>query len=295
MTEDCYSDAAAVPLPGGQVTVVRRGAGRPTLLLHGIPLSLVTWRRTIGPLAAGREVIAVDLRGYGESDKPAGADYSPAGQAAVLGALLDALELSDVDIVGSSYGCAVALTLAATAPARVGRLVLINPVCYPGGPHDLERLSRIKLVAAVARPVLRTAALGRRLMAGRLRSSYADPTQATPELIDVYYRQLLRGSGERSYLASLRALRQEELVALLPRVTQETLVIWGELDHVLPAGDGARLVADLPHARLEVVEGVGHFPHEEAPDRVNTLAAAFLAGPSPTRTEPAASTSKGPH
>lgn len=293
MTEPHYSGATQQPLPGGQVTVVRRGKGRPTLLLHGIPLSVTTWRHLLDPLAAGREVIAVDLRGYGESDKPADADYSPAGQAAMLAELLDATGLSDVDIVGSSYGCAVALTLAATKPSRVGKLVLINPVCYPGGPHDLERLSRIKLVAAVAKPVLRTAALGKRLLASRLRASYADPTQATPELVDGYYRQLLRKSGERSYLASLRALRQDDLVALLPRVHHQTLVIWGELDHVLPAGDGTRLVADLPDARFELVEGVGHFPHEEAPDRVNALIDAFLTDPARPRAGPTAPASKG--
>lgn len=294
MIDATYSDATEVPIRGGQVTVVRRGSGRPTLLLHGIPLSSLTWRHTIGPLSEGREVISVDLPGYGRSDKPARADYSPAGQAAALVEVIDELGLAQVDVVGSSYGCAVALTLAATAPEQVGKLVLINPVCYPGGPHDLERLSRIRLVAAVAKPVLRTAALGRRLMASRLRASYADPAKATPELIDAHYRLLLERSGEVSYLASLRALKQEDLVALLPRVPHRTLVLWGADDHVLPAGDGERLVADLPDARLEVLDGVGHFPHEEAPDRVNALAAAFLTDTAPARTEPAASTSKGP-
>lgn len=295
MTGPHYAGAVELDLPGGRVAAVRRGAGggRPALLLHGIPLSLTTWRHNLDPLAAGREVVAVDLRGYGESDKPAGADYSPAGQAAMLADLLDATGLSEVDIVGSSYGCAVALTLAATRPSRVGRLVLVNPVCYPGGPHDLERLSRIRLVAAVARTVLRTTGPGRRLLTRRLQASYADPGLATPELVDGYHRQLLRQSGEQSYLTSLRSLRQEDLVALLPRVPHRTLVLWGELDHVLPAADGPRLVADLPDARLELVAGVGHLPHEEAPDRVNALIDAFLSEPAPPRPGPTAPASKG--
>jgi pimeloyl-ACP methyl ester carboxylesterase len=298
LIDSSYRNAAAVPVPGGRLVVVQQGSGPSALLLHGIPLSLLTWRHTLGPLAAGRHVVAVDLLGYGRSDKPRGADYTLAGQAGAIAELLPALGLSTVDVIGHSYGGAVGMALAAAAPERVGKLVLIDPVCYPGGPHDLERLLRLRLVAAATRPLLRARPVGRRLLAQRLQHCYADRRAVTPELAGATYRLLRTGSGERSYLGSLQALRLVDVAALVPRLAHETLVIWGELDRVLPAGDGERLVGELPAARLEIVPDAGHFPHEEAPDRVNALIGAFLAHPGsycgPARTPPVEPAPKGP-
>jgi pimeloyl-ACP methyl ester carboxylesterase len=278
LIDTSYRDGFPVDLPGGSVVLVRRGSGPPVLLLHGIPLSLVAWRHNIGPLAHTATVLAVDLRGFGRSDKPPDADYSVPAQARMLAELLDRLALPAVSVVGSSYGCAVALTLAHLAPERVVKLVLINPVCYPQGRHSATRLARIGLVAALARPALRTSALGRRMMAGPLRRSYARPGLATPELVDTYHELLTRQSGERAYLAALRQLDEAEVARRVPEVEHEALIIWGARDRVLPATDAHRLTAELRGSRLEVLPDAGHFPHEETPEQVNSLIAAFLAG-----------------
>jgi pimeloyl-ACP methyl ester carboxylesterase len=278
LIEAIYRDGFQVDLPGGSVVVVRRGTGPPALLLHGIPLSLVAWRHNVGHLARTATVLAVDMRGFGRSDKPPDADYSVPAQARVLEKLLDRLQLPAVSVVGSSYGCAVALTLAHTAPERVVKLVLINPVCYPQGRHSATRLARIGIVAGLARPALRTSALGRRMMAGPLRRSYARPGLATPELIDTYHELLTHQSGERSYLAALRQLDEAEVARRVPDLEHESLIIWGTRDRVLPATDAYRLSAALRGSRLELLPDAGHFPHEETPEQVNSLIAAFLAG-----------------
>jgi len=270
-----YRDAESADLPGGRIVYVRRGSGPPTVLLHGIPLSLVTWRHNIDHLARTATVLAVDLRGFGRSGKPVNADYTVPGHARAIEDLLSRLDLGPVNLVGSSYGCAVAMTLADVAPARVSKLVLINPVCYPGGRHSAARLARIGVLGMAARSSLRHAALGKRILASRLRSSYASFTQATPELVDAYYELLTREHGEKTYLATLRCLDELEVARRVPALTREALIIWGAQDRVLPVADAQRLDSELPSSRLEILDGVGHFPQEEVPDRVNRLIASF--------------------
>lgn len=276
LVDETYRHARRVDLDGGAVAVVERGSGPPVVLLHGIPLSSLSWRHTIDALGATAAVHALDMRGYGCSDKPPDADYSVPGLAGVVRDLIDRLDLTEVNLVGSSFGAAIAITFADLFPDRTGKLVLINPVCYPQRSHSATKLVRIGAVAAFARPALRRPGLGRRMLAGPLRNSYADPTLATPELIDAYHRQLVQAGGERAFLSTLRALDENEVARRVPGLDHDTLVIWGERDHVLPATDAARLARDLPHARIELLATAGHLPHEEEPERVNALLTAFL-------------------
>lgn len=277
MIEDIYRDAVEVDLDGGSAVVVKRGSGPPVLLLHGIPLSVLTWRHNIGPLSESCTVYAVDMRGYGRSDKPRDADYSVPGLARFVRDLVDRLELPKVSMVGSSFGCAVAITFADMFPERADKLVLINPVCYPQGPHSVIRYARMGLVGALAGSALRTTTLGRRMMKGPLRRSYADPGLATPQLVATHHDLLVRDAGERTYLSTLRSLDEKELETRVTRLNHDAMVIWGEQDHVLPPTHSARLAEELQDARLELLPHAGHFPHEEDPERVNRLIATFLA------------------
>ena len=272
-----YRNAQQVELDGGQVTVVQRGSGPPVLLLHGVPLSLVTWQNNIGPLSRTLTAVGVDMRGYGMSAKPRQADYSVPGQARVIEQLIEKLGFEQVSLVGSSYGCAVAVTLAHLAPERVSRLVLINPVCYPGEKHDAARIARMSAVSAVARTFLRNRFIGRQILGSGLRRAYASFTQATPELVAAHHELLTREHGERAYFSTLLQLDEPEVARRIPELTQQTLVIWGQNDRILPASDADRMMAELRSGQFELLTGVGHFPHEEAPDRVNRLISSFLA------------------
>lgn len=285
MVPDLYRDATMLALPGGAICCVRLGQGPAITLLHGIPLSLATWRHTLAPLARRATVVAYDLRGFGRSEKPAG-DYSVPAQARVLEQVLDAFGLPATSLVGSSYGCAPALHFARTRPDRVDRLVLINSVGYPARRHSAERLLRIGLVAALMRSALRHAPLGRALFAARLRRSYASPGADLAAEAEAYYALLRRGGGEQSFLATLRQFREAELAQMLPEIAHETLILWGGRDRVLPARIAERFRAAMRNARLALLADCGHLPHEEAPDRVNALIAEFLhrdAAASPAR------------
>jgi pimeloyl-ACP methyl ester carboxylesterase len=275
MWNDLYRQSKRLLLPGGAVCYLRTGQGPAVTLLHGIPLSLVTWRNNVASLSERATVIALDLRGFGRSDKPRG-DYSPGAHARVLEQVLDVLGLHTTSLVGSSYGCAPALHFALSRPERVERLILINSVGYPAHQHSLERLLRMGLIAALMKTTLRVAPLGRSLFAARLRQCYARPEAVSDAEIDAYYALLRRDGGEASFLTTLRQFDEAELARLLPEITQQTLVIWGERDRVLPVHVGKRLHAALRHSQFEVLPDCGHLPHEEAPERVNALIKAFL-------------------
>src|SRR5688572_24786254 len=107
------------------------GAGNEAvILIHGLCSMIYTWQDVFEPIAAGRRVIALDLMGYGASDKPAG-DYAFDAQAEVVFRLMDELSIDRAAVVGNSMGGAIALRMAALRPERVTRIALLCPVVYP--------------------------------------------------------------------------------------------------------------------------------------------------------------------
>src|SRR5215469_140614 len=260
MIDAVYRDAETLDLRDGRVCFLRKGAGTPIILLHGAPLSLLTWRRNLNELASGLDVIAIDLKGFGLSAKQSG-PYSPEGHARFLLQFMNKIGLRQASLVGSSYGCAVALTLANMHPERVNRLILINSVGYPGGRHSLERLLRIKILRKVLEPTLRSSNFGKRIFASGLRRCYADASMATPELVDSYFQLLRSDSGERTFLATLEEFDEGRLAATIPSIPHETLIIWGAKDDILPASNADRFQKEMQHAWTKILAESGHLPH----------------------------------
>jgi pimeloyl-ACP methyl ester carboxylesterase len=287
MIQAGYQDSKVAQLAEAPMCYLRKGQGPTVLLLHGVPLSLLTWRHNIDYLARQATVIAIDMKGYGMSGKPPG-NYTPASHARAIGQLLDALDVQQISLIGSSYGCAVAVAFAHAYPKRVDKLVLINSVGYPGGPHSLERLLRIRILAALLRPTLRSRAVGKMLLASGLRKSYANPDLANKELVEAYLYLLRRESGDAAFLATLQQFQEEEVAHQLAEISHQALIIWGAQDRVLPVGNARLAHHDIQLSRLEILPNCGHLPHEEAPDLVNPLIAQFLGASmiEPLRTIP---------
>jgi len=156
---------------------------------------------------------------------------------------------------------------------------VVGSVGYPGGPHSLERLLRIRILAALLRPTLRSRALGKMLLASGLRKSYANPGLAGKELVEAYLYLLRRDSGALAFLATLQQFQEEEVARQLAAISHQTLIIWGAQDHVLPVSNAQLIHHDIQGSRVEILPNCGHLPHEEAPDLVNPLVAEFLNAP----------------
>ncbi|HJZ47466.1 MAG TPA: 2-succinyl-6-hydroxy-2,4-cyclohexadiene-1-carboxylate synthase [Roseiflexaceae bacterium] len=240
------------------------GAGRPLLLLHGFTGGAATWARFVDSFALQFRVIAPDLIGHGRSDPPPNAErYLMERCVADLLALLDALQIERVDVLGYSMGGRVALHLAAAARERVGALVLESS--SPGIADAAERAARVAADEALAESIERD---GLEAFVDRWEHLPLFASQAGLPL-DVRARlhaQRLRNDprGLANSLRGMGAGRQLPLWHQLADLDIPTLLIAGELDAKYRALAGM-MMAELPNARMVIVPGTGHAIHLEQP------------------------------
>ena len=245
-------------------------AGRPAIvLIHGIPTYSYLWRNVApGLVGAGLPTLAVDLLGYGSSDKPTGVDLGIAAQARLLAAALRLLDWERGTIVGHDIGGGVAQLLAVTHPELVDRLVLVDTIAYDSFPEPgIARLKEPAWDAILGAPDFD---LKKGLAKGFTRGM-VNSARVTPDLIDAYERPFRGTEGRLAYLRAARALRTEELTSQMgavERLTIPTLIVWGAEDPFQPLRYGERLANAMPHARLDVIERASHFLPEDAPDQL---------------------------
>lgn len=275
------------PVFKGSVVVYEAGRGnsRGILLVHGIGSEGARdFREQIDWLQKSYHVIAVDLPGFGQSDK-ANVLYSPGNYALVLKHVAGRFFDRPFALVGHSMGAVASLCYAAAYPEDVERLVVVDA---PGVLHRHAFTSQylahlgLEFVPSVIDPVGGLAKLARRLLAPLERLN------VDPELVlsTAKLRERMLGA-DPAKIAGLAAV-SEDLSPVLPKVTAETLVVWGEQDTIAPLRTGRVLVLKLPRANLAVIERVGHEPMLEAPLRFRAAIEPFLErglGPAPAAAE----------
>jgi len=251
---------------GNRVFYHRRGRGRPLVLVHGWMVSHWAWRHVIPSLAGDYDVVAIDLPGFGESDRPSPSEYrydAPAFAETLIG-VLDSLAIERATLVGHSMGGGVALYAAARRPERVERLVLIDALVYP---FRIPAEGKIILVPYLGEALFRTLttrALVRRFLRQHI---YADPTRVAEDWVDYLWERMNRPGGYAAAVAALRFCARPDVVERSVRaVRAPTLVVWGEADRLLPVDAARRLADDLPGAETAILPGCGHAPQEERPE-----------------------------
>ena len=242
------------------------------MLLHGFGTSSFLWRN-VGPGLALEQhtAYAIDLFGYGESDRHFDADFGLAAQTEYLERALTALRVARAVIVGIDLGGGVALRLAATRPDRVSGLVLVNSVAFDQLPSaDIRELQRntARFALRISRGLFGAAPLLTPLLEG----SVADPERMPPRLVARYLAPYVGREGVTHLLALARALRGEELEEVdLAQVVAPALVVRGEEDRWLDDALAERLAAALPSGTLVRVPAVARLIPEESPDRLTEL------------------------
>lgn len=249
----------------------------PTLLLiHGFTASVYVWK-TAAPLlaASGFNVVALDLVGFGYSGKPAWFDYTITSQARIISRFMDRLGLGQAVVVGSSYGGAVAATLALDYPARVEKLVLVNAVINDDAKkHPILRLASIPGVGEIITPLLVDSRTFLRLrMHGTL--APANHHMITDERISSIQRPLKAADAHHSVLATSRNWHAKRIEQDAHLIDQPTLLIWGEDDKVIPLENGLKLYNSVLKSRLIVFRDCGHVPQEEKSDVFAELVTEF--------------------
>jgi pimeloyl-ACP methyl ester carboxylesterase len=258
---------------GGQlVHVEQSGEGPPVLLVHGFGASTYMYRRVQPTLARSFRTLAVDLSGFGYTERPRDREaYSREGQVALLVGVLDALGIARAHVVGHSYGGALSLWLTATHPDRVSSLVLVDSAA-PTYPDDRRtRLAAVPPMAALlARLRLRDDNIRQ-----VLETSIHDDSLVTGELVAAYGERVrIEGVGRAFWALTAPAPRAPEFD--WTRIRVPVLAVWGEHDTLITAEDGRRAVAALPRGEFALLPGVGHIPPEEDPEGFLAAVVPFL-------------------
>ncbi|MGI8460310.1 MAG: alpha/beta fold hydrolase [Solirubrobacterales bacterium] len=250
----------------GELSMLEAGTGEPVLCLHGLGGTKASFLSTVSALASEHRVIAVDLPGFGDSDKPITGAYDPPYFACAVTSLLDELGLERVHLVGNSMGGRVALEVGLTAPERVETLALLSPAVAwlrDRGWKWLLRLPVARLGLIQPTPRVIAEPIVRRIVPGGNEGWSAAG-------VDEFLRAFLTPSGRAAFYASASNIYLDEphgddgfwtrLAALAPR----SLFVWGRQDPLVPISFMRHVERALPAAsHLEL--DCGHVPQMERP------------------------------
>ena len=262
------------------LAVIDEGTGPPVLLLHGFPDSAHTWRHQIAALgAAGYRTIVPDMRGFGESDMPTDvAAYRISTIARDAVGLLDALGIERSHVVGHDWGALTAWLVAALFPQRVERLAVLA-VAHPATARDPTIEQRelwwymlLFQFAGVAEALLQRDDW-------RLFRAWTRGDGDTERYIADLSRPGALTAALNYYRANSHPERELQRRPVVPSVAAPTLGLWGSRDRFLTE-EPMRRSGDYVEGewRYERIDGASHWPHLDAPGRVNELLIAFLAG-----------------
>ena len=261
-----------------RLSVMEAGLGPPLLALHGLGGTKGSFLPTVAALAPQFRVIAVDLPGFGDSDKPIGARYDPRFFAAAAIDLLDALGLDRAHVIGNSLGGRIALEIGFRHPERVGRLGLLAPALAwrRGRPFvPLLRLTRPELGLVQLAPRGVVEGIVHRLIPG------ADDGW-TAAGVDEFLRAYLTPAGRAAFYAAARQIYLDQpngeqgFWPRLRTLQPEALFVWGRRDKLVPIAFERHVVEALPRARQLELD-CGHVPQVERPKQTHDALRAFLS------------------
>ncbi|OBF20912.1 hypothetical protein A5725_15460 [Mycobacterium kubicae] len=269
------------------------GSGPVVVLLHGVGDNSTTWQPVHAKLAQRFTVIAPDLLGHGESDKPR-ADYSLASFANGLRDLLTVLEIDRVTLVGHSLGGGVAAQFAYQYPEFVERVVLVSAggvtkdvsiaLRLAAMPLGAEALSMLRVPGAVSALDLASRAVGNVVGSTRFTRDVA----SLPRLV----RGLSKPGAVAAFARTLRGVvdTHGQFVTMLDRSYLmhglPVQIIWGEDDLIIPVSHARLAHEQIPGSRLEILENSGHMPHGDHPDRFVQIVHQFIDSTEPYEYDP---------
>jgi pimeloyl-ACP methyl ester carboxylesterase len=257
------------------------GRGRAVVLLHGLGATNASMLPTLAALASDHRVLAPDLPGFGDTEKPVRA-YDPAYYARWLLAFLDAIGVERAVLIGNSMGGRVAIETAFLAPERVERLVLFAPSMAFRRFREATWLVRLLAAELAVLPMV----MPRALVMRALRGMFADPGRLRDAwydaAVDEFERVFATPRGRMAFFSAARQIYLEEahgeggfwerLRALAP----PALFLWGEHDQLVPCAFARHVTAALPGARSVVLADCGHVPQFELPTVTHRLTREFL-------------------
>jgi pimeloyl-ACP methyl ester carboxylesterase len=255
------------------VHVEQMGSGEPVVLLHGFGGSTYSWREVMPALAENHRVVAIDLNGFGYTQRPkSAASYTREGQASLVLGTLDALGIARAHVCGHSYGGGLTLYLAQSHPGRFLSMVLVDSSAPT---YSDDRRSRAAALRPLSYLFLRSVALRPSTIRRSLLRSYWDDSKVTPGLVRAYFDRLrIEGVADAYHGLTAPAPPGERVV--LEKIQVPALVLWGAHDEVIRPEVGRSAAARLPHSEFVLLANSGHLPMEEEPEAFLRAVLPFL-------------------
>ena len=245
------------------------GTGKPLLLVHGFPLDHTMWRGQLAGLAEHYQVIAPDLRGFGQSDAATGV-LSMQGHADDLAKLLEALKIAGpVTLCGLSMGGYIAWQFAARHRSKLEKLIVADTKAAADAPEAAA--TRLKTAASVLQQ-------GSKLVAdGMLPKLFPkELIEAQAEIVQQTYKVLESTRPETIAWALQGMAERPDMISLLPRLDLPTLVLCGQHDVIVTSAEMQALAQNLPQGKFVEIAAAGHMAPLEKPVEANRAIAAFM-------------------
>ena len=263
-----------------RIHVEERGHGPPILLVHGLGESTFTWRHVAPRLSPNHRVIAMDLKGFGQSEKPLDLEYTTQHQAKLVAAFIRQQGLYDITIIGHSLGGTVALLTAIELGRerhRIERLILIDaPVLHQYLPEPATAISVPAAPYALFGPA--PPELFARIMLTFARRPGNPPSEAD---IRGYAKPFYELGSRHAFIITAQSIVEGDAWGwrkAFRRVRQPTHLIWCRHDEIVPLITGKKLKRMLPNASLTVLSGCNHLPQDEVPRKLTAVIRGFVGG-----------------
>lgn len=255
---------------GYNIYFTQQGHGDHIILLHGIGASSYVWRFLTPKLAETHTVTAIDLLGFGLSDKPDTFKYDLDSQCDVIIELLKQLDISKCTIVGSSMGGTIALRLTQLKPEMFTKVIALSPAADPR--IAFFDLNRISFLSPVVKPLV-TEKFVKQIM----KRVYSEKHLITEENIKAFAEPYSNNRGAvDSFVKSFTLLRDPRVFDSLDTITNPVLILWGQKDRIIPLKFAQKIQNKIPNAHLEVHKTAGHHVQEDDPEWVLSKIIPFL-------------------
>jgi 4,5:9,10-diseco-3-hydroxy-5,9,17-trioxoandrosta-1(10),2-diene-4-oate hydrolase len=253
--------------------------GSTVILIHGIGCAVDSWVLNINTIAQKHRVYAIDLVGFGRSDKPT-VEYSLPLFAEFVKDFMEVQNIDRASLVGWSLGGGVSLQFAIQFPDKLDKLILLTSVGFGKEIHLMFRMASIPIIGKLlSRP-------SKKGTARLLKECVFDPAIVTDEVVDLYYQLAASPGGHEAWLATLRravsfsGVKKDTIQTFrdnLGTISAPTLIIWGKQDRVFPVAHASIAEEGIPNARAHLIDNCGHCPQFENPEEFNNQVLEFLS------------------
>ena len=254
-----------------KIHFMQQGKGEDLILIHSVGQSLYTFRDLVSKLSGKFRVTALDLVGFGYSEKPYYFNYTLDEMGDFLDRFMEAMGIDYAHFFGFSMGAGYVINFAKRYPDRVGKIVLLSPGgITPEMPSSVRSVSN-RIFGGIAARLLSYKSVKKMLS-----ECFFDLTNHTDDLCEEYYKPIASPEAKRVIRSCVACYDDEEVIRSLRDVAADTLILWGSEDKWHPTEMSDLFRSVMPKVEYKVIRNSGHLAHEEKPDRTAQLIKMFI-------------------